>query len=54
MTESKTLDLPWPWIGGQGTGQEPMTQSQFDWLKERNMSREDYMAKISERQAKRS
>ena len=47
MTQQTTSpDLPWDWIGPQGSGQRPMTQTQCDWLKRHGMTREEYMRAV--------
>jgi hypothetical protein len=42
-------DFPWKRIGMQGVGQKPMTQTQFDWLKDHNMTAPEYNQLAQER-----
>ena len=51
MAENQNDELPWNWIGFQGSGQRCMTQTQFDWLKAHNMTRDEYMKKVHERKS---
>ena len=39
--------FPWDWIGLQGSGQVPMTQSQMEWLERRGLTREEYLSALA-------
>lgn len=43
------VSLPWNWIGPEGVGQRPMTQSQADWLRDHGVTRGQYMAELRRR-----